>query len=248
MVKNDIDPLIEKVIEAHGSIARWCDLEAVEAVISARGFLFTAKRRPKLNRVRVRASIHEPKIIFYDYLQAGQTGELNGDKEVRIIRADNEIVASRLQPRLAIQSLRRNLYWDTLDFVYFGGYATWNYLVTPFLFLTDGFHFEKLAPLPAAAECPLRLQVSFPHNLPTHCKKQVFYFDRNNLLRRLDYTAEVVNRWARAAHLCENYRDFDGFNIPTKRRVRPLFVGNQPLPGPTIVALDIHDLRLLSSA
>ena len=40
-----------------------------------------------------------------------------------------------MMPRAAFRSLRRQLYWDDLDFIYFGGYATWNCLLTPFLFL-----------------------------------------------------------------------------------------------------------------
>ena len=66
MVNQDAQELLEKVIQAHGGAGRRQKLAAVEAVISARGFLFTAKRRPVLKRVRVRASIHEPRFIFYD--------------------------------------------------------------------------------------------------------------------------------------------------------------------------------------
>jgi hypothetical protein len=247
MIDNDIHKIIEQVIEAHGGVDRWKNLEAIEALLSARGFLFKAKHRPVLNRIRVRAPAHEPKFIFYDCPQTGQNSELLGDEEVRIIGADNQVVTSRRQPRVAIRSLRRQIYWDALDFAYFGGYATWNYLVTPFLFLKDGFHIEKLEPLPQMPEFPLRLQVGFPEGLPTHCKKQIFYFDRDYLLRRLDYTAEVVNRWAHAAHICENYQDFNGFKIPTKRRVLPLPFGNKPLSGPVIVAIDIHDFSTHST-
>jgi len=246
MVNNNVQDILEKVIEAHGGARRWQELAAVDAIISVRGFLFTAKRRPILNRVRVRASTREPRFIFYDFPRAGQTGELNGDKEVRISGPDNRIVSSRMQPRTAIRSLRRQFYWDDLDFIYFGGYATWNYLVTPFLFLREGFNFAALEPL-SGIDYPFRLQVSYPDDLPTHCKKQILYFDRNYLLRRLDYTAEVVGRWAHAAHLCEKYQDFEGIKIPTTRRVRPLFIGSRPLPGPTIVALDIHEFRQLKS-
>jgi hypothetical protein len=248
MADNDVAKIVEKVIEAHGGAARWENLTAVEAVISTRGFLFTVKRRPVLNRVRVRASTREPNFSFFDYLQPGQTGELCGTEEVRITGPDNEVVSSRRHPRPAIKSLRRQLYWDALDFIYFGGYATWNYLVTPFIFLRDGFHFEKLEPLAPDSELGVRLQVTFPGDLPTHCQQQVFYFDRNYLLRRLDYTAEVVSRWAHAAHICEDYQDFGGIQIPTKRRVKPLPVGNKPLPGPVIVAIDIHEFQLISSA
>jgi hypothetical protein len=83
----------------------------------------------------------------------------------------------------------------------------------------------------------------FPDTIPTHCKQQVFYFDAQYLLRRLDYTAEVVGGWAHAAHLCEEYRTFGGIKAPTKRRVLPLLLGSKPLPGPTLVAIEVHDLR-----
>jgi hypothetical protein len=244
MANINTQDILEKVIQAHGGAGRWQKLAAVEAVISVRGFLFTAKRRPVLKRVRVRAFTREPRFIFYDFPRDGQTGELNGDMEVRISGPENRTVSSRMHPRAAMRSLRRQLYWDDLDFTYFGGYATWNYLLTPFLFLREGFNFTALEPL-SGIDLPFRLQVKFPEDLPTHCKEQIFHFDRNYLLRRLDYTAEVVGRWAHAAHLCENYRDFEGVKIPTTRRVRPIVIGSRPLPGPTIVAIDIHEFRLL---
>ena len=89
----------------------------------------------------------------------------------------------------------------------------------------------------------MRLGVTFPDHFPTHCRHQTFIFDDRLDLRRLDYTAEVIGSWARAAHLCGEYRDFDGLRAPTRRRVLPLLFGQQPLPGPTLVALDVHNLR-----
>ena len=67
MPGGDVRKIVDKVIEAHGGAARWRKLDAVEAVISVRGFLFKAKRRPILNRVRIRASTREPKFTFFDY-------------------------------------------------------------------------------------------------------------------------------------------------------------------------------------
>lgn len=243
MTKSDEQHIVENVVEAHGGSARWQELEALEAVVSIRGFLFKAKRRPVLNRIRVRATVHEPGFIFYNYPQTGRNSVFAGDEAVHITSADNQVLVSRSQPRTAIRNWRRQLYWDALDFTYFGGYATWSYLVTPFLFLRKGLHFEVLEPITAGSESLLRLQVTFPEDLPTHCQKQIFYFDRNYLLRRLDYTAEVISRWAHAAHICENYQDFDGIKIPTRRRVLPLLIGGKPLPGPTIVAIDVHEFQ-----
>jgi hypothetical protein len=242
-----MDDLIRDIIRAHGGAELWYGLEAVEAVISARGFLFAAKRRPALERVRMRASAREPRFSFSDYPHPGQTAELIGTREVRITDAGGKIVAQRLDPRAAFHGLRRQFRWDDLDFVYFAGYATWNYLTTPFLFLHDGFAFRLLEPTAGDMSGTTRLHVTFPNDIPTHSREQVFHFDAERLLRRIDYTAEVVGGWAHAAHFCEEYRTFDGIRVPTKRRVLPLLVGNRPLPGPTLVAIDVHELRGLKA-
>ena len=135
------------------------------------------------------------------------------------------------------------LSWDDLDFIYFGGYATWNYLVAPFIFLRPGFHIEPLEPIRVSSASWFRLQVTMPDDLPTHSREQIFYFDENWHLRRLDYVAEVVGGWAHAAHFCEDYQDFNGFKAPTRRRVRPILFADKPLPGPILIALDIHAIR-----
>jgi hypothetical protein len=238
-----VDEVIREIIRAHGGIDLWNGLEAVEAVISARGFLFAAKRRPALERVRMRASTREPHFTFFDYPQQGQKAELLGVREVRITDGGGSIVSRRIDPRTAFHGLRRQFRWDDLDFVYFAGYATCNYLTTPFLFLREGFAFRLLEPTAGDKPDTTRLHVTFPDDIPTHSREQVFHFDAERLLRRIDYTAEVVGGWAHAAHFCEEYRTFDGLRAPTRRRVLPLLVGDRPLPGPTLVAIDVHELQ-----
>jgi hypothetical protein len=237
-----------EVIEAHGGAPYWNQLDKIEAEISASGFLFTTKRRPILDHVRVHAYAHEPRFTFFDFPLKGQESNFIGDNEVNIKDRDGRVIASRERPRMAFRGLRRQFFWDNLDFIYFGGYATWNYLTAPFLFLRPGFEFKMLEPLAGQYIPSSRLQVTFPEDIPTHSKHQIFYFDENRLLQRLDYTALVVGRWARAAHLCYDYRDFGHIKAPTRRRVRPLFFGKEPLPWPTLVSLDIHDMKLIPIA
>lgn len=238
------EQIVREAIEAHGGATRWRGLAALEAEISAWGLLFTLKRQPVLDHVRVRASTREPRFAFLN-VPPGRSSELLGEEEVRIVEADGSVSARRAQPRAAFRGLRRQLYWDRLDFTYFGGYATWNYLTTPFLFLRPGFAFETLQPLPGTPAGWARLRVAFPPDVPTHSRIQEFTFDEQRLLRRLDYVAEVVGGWARAAHLCGAYRNFGGLRAPTRRRVRPLPFGSKPLPGPTLVAIEIHDILLV---
>jgi hypothetical protein len=243
MVAADAMQTVHEAVEAHGGCELWNSIEALEAEVSARGFLFTAKHRPALSHVRMRAATREPRFSFFDFPKPGQRAELIGNDEVRILDSAGRIVAKREHPRAAFRGFRRLFFWDDLDFTYFGGYATWNYLTTPFLLLREGFIIANVDLLPGTPASFARLQVTFPDDIPTHSRRQIFTFDDRRLLHRLDYTAEVVGGWARAAHLCDEYRLFGGINAPTRRRVLPLPFGNKPLPGPTLVALEIHDIK-----
>jgi hypothetical protein len=40
--------------------------------------------------------------------------------------------------------------------------------------------------------------------------------------------------------------NLDGLMAPTRRRVRPILFGAHPLPGPILVALDIHNILPVS--
>jgi hypothetical protein len=57
-----------------------------------------------------------------------------------------------------------------------------------------------------------------------------YFAGSRGLLVRHDYVADVVGRWARAAHLC--------------RWVRPIGPGNRPLPFPTMVWIRLADVRV----
>jgi hypothetical protein len=236
---DNAERIIANSIAFHGGSAMWQRLVAIEATLDVDGFLFTTKRIKPLRQQRVAASTTEARFTFFDWPRPGLRGEWLGDECVRIVSDAGAVVAERHRPRQAFRGLRRELWWDDLDFLYFAGYATWNYLTTPFLFLRPGFTFAELPP----ADGNRRVLARFPQGIPTHCREQVFHFAPDGELLRLDYTAEVVGRWAHAAHLCSGYRDFDGIRAPTLRRVRPLFNLRKPLPFPTLVAVDVHELR-----
>ena len=243
MVTANAMQTVHEAVEAHGGMDYWNSIEALDVEVSASGFLFTAKRRPVLRRVRMRAATREPRFSFFDFPKPGQTAELIGNDKVRILDSEGKIVAQRENPRAAFRGLRRQFIWDDLDFIYFGGYATWNYLTTPFMLMRKGFVIDALEPLQGALAPLTRLQVTFPDDVPTHSRRQIFYFDDQRLLCRLDYTAEVVGGWAHAAHLCDEYRTFGRIKAPTRRRVLPLPFGHRPLPGPLLVELKMHNIQ-----
>lgn len=57
MVAVNVMQIVNEAIETHGGMEYWNSLEALEAEISAGGFLFTAKQRPVL-RPRAHAGKH----------------------------------------------------------------------------------------------------------------------------------------------------------------------------------------------
>lgn len=91
MQSSGLHMIIKEIIEAHGGSVLWDSLETLEAEISARGLLFTMKRQPVLNHIRVRVSTREPRFTFFDFPQQGQTSELIGNDEVRIVNSDARV-------------------------------------------------------------------------------------------------------------------------------------------------------------
>jgi hypothetical protein len=148
------------------------------------------------------------------------------------------------EPRRLLACGRRRIYWDDLDLLYFVGYALWNYLTSPWLLAAPGV---ELATATLPPSCPpnwVALRARFPDGLPTHCREQTFYFDEVLRLRRHDYTAEVFGAWARAVNICARHRNIHGLLFPTRRRVVPRWRG-RPLPGPTLVWLELEEIALL---
>jgi hypothetical protein len=231
---------LDRIIHAHGA-ERLASCRALDLRLDIRGFLFTARWVPTLRGVRARVVIDEPWVTLYDYPTPGIHSELRNG-QARMVNQDGEVIEARDEPRRAILGWRRQLYWDRLDFAYFCGYAMWNYLLTPYLFRRSGFSLEQA---PCSAGYASALRVTFPDSVPTHSRVQTCHFDEQGLLRRLDYTAEPVGSWARAAHLCTDYRDFDGIRLAARRRVLPLFGLADPLPGPVLVGIDLHEVALI---
>lgn len=231
---------LSEIIDAHGGKAYWDSLASIEIEMSASGFLFTSKGVKPLKRVRMTVCTTRPEVSIHDYPLPGQTTRSIGDERVEILDKHGNVLQSRSCPRDSFRQLRRLFRWDTLDFAYFSGYAMWGYMTTPFLFLHEGV--EVALASDSSSDGYTRLAVKFPQTLPVHCAAQDFFFDKEHHLHRLDYTAEVVGSWAKAAHFCVAYKQFGGLSLPTRRRVYPKLLFNKPMRLLTLVAIDIHNV------
>jgi hypothetical protein len=227
--------LLDRALAAHGGLERWEQATEVRATVHGSGLLFLARgqRDPGGSFV---ARAHEPHVVAERFDRPGWRGISTPDR-VRIETLDGALVDERADPRAAFRhSLRRQLRWDDLDLLYFAGYAMWNYLTAPFLLARPGVQTRQLD--------DHRLAVMFPFGIPTHSREQVFHFGDDGLLQRLDYTADVVGPYAKAAHLCFDHAVVDGITMPTRRRVVPRGPRGRPLRGPALVALELSELAV----
>jgi hypothetical protein len=239
--------LLDEVLEAHGGLDRWRAAASLEAKIRSGGLLLrTRVPGTRFAAYRAEVAVAEPRVVFDPFPREGQRGVYE-HRRARIEDKSGRTVAEREDPRVAfsgLSGLRRNLRWDALDATYFAGYAIWNYFTTPLLLTRGGIELSDGEPWSEDGETWRRLDAVFPPQIDTHSARQSFYVDAEGRIRRHDYTAEVVGRWARAAQMLADHRSFDGLLFPTSRWVRPVGPGGRPLRLPTLVWIDVTSVSV----
>ena len=235
--------LRDLVIDAHGGIARWNKVKTVDGDMSITGGLWARKGWPDaLKDVHVTAAAGKQWISYWRFIGEGMGSSCTPDHTV-IETLDGKPVKDRRNPRAAFDGHTVETPWDDLHLAYFSGYAMWNYLNAPFIFALPGVKTEEIERWNEDGEERRRLKVTFPNTIATHCAEQVFHIDRDGLIRRLDYRAEVTGNIP-TAHYASDYRDFDGIKLATKRRALRRKPDGTAVSDVVGVAIDIADIRL----
>lgn len=237
--------LLNEIIAAHGGLQRWGELQELKLQVNVGGPLFAMKFKSSLlHSFECIVFPHQIGSLLKPFPQSGQVGIFDANS-VRIENEDGTVVAYREIKRDSQGKVYRRRIWDDLDVLYFLGYALWNYTVTPYVFLWPGFEYAEGKEWREDDRTKWRtLCVRYPLNFPTHCREQTFYFDDQGLLRRLDYTADVVSNLARGAHLCQAHRSFDGLVFPTYRIVHPRGPSGRPITVIKVIEGWINDVKM----
>ncbi|MGB8405706.1 MAG: hypothetical protein WCE30_16700 [Mycobacterium sp.] len=238
--------LLDEVLTAHGGAQGWQSISAITAHGHIGGLLPQRFPGNKLARFTVTVQPAEQRTVLHDFPRIGERAVFDRG-EVRIETRDGLLLGSRTKPRSAffgLSGVRRNVHWDPLDLTYFAGYAFWNYLTAPLLITRDDITVTEGQPWQRSGESWRRLHATFPAEIDTHCRQQTFYIDADGLIRRHDFVAETVGRWATAALYCDRHRPFGGLIFPTRRRVRPRGPGGRALSRPTLLALDFDEIGI----
>jgi len=154
---------------------------------------------------------------FLDYPNREQVGIFdNGAVRIEYC-ATSETVVRADDHRQSFGGLAKNRPWAPIDALYFFGYALTHYHSLPFSLFEA--RLLRASEIGSRSDRVSVLEVELPADLPTHSRRQTFYFDRVGRLIRHDYYAEIVGAWARGAHFWKSQASFAGFPISLERHV-----------------------------
>ena len=239
--------LLETVIEAHGGLGRWNELDSISVRLIQGGALWALKGQPGvLDDVVATASLHQERVSHRPFGAADRHSSFTPERVA--IESDDGIVIEALnQPRASFAGHTLETPWSTLQLAYFVGAAMWTYLAQPFAFAMPGFQTSELEPWEEADQRWRRLRVSWPNYLATHSTEQTLYFDDNGLLARHDYDVEISGGTS-AAHYVSDYDEVAGIKLPTKHRIFPRTPDGQSLSEPLVVSIDLSEVAFRSRA
>ena len=153
------------------------------------------------------------------------------------------IEESREDPEESFVGQATDRPWDAVHVAYFSGEALWTYINTPFLYTQEGFKTDEVDSVQVDGETWRRLKVVFPDDVKSHTSEQYFCFGPDGLLRRHDYTVDILGG-ATGLNYASGYREVDGLMFPTQRRVYAYQGDYELVPEPLLVAVDISRITL----
>ena len=215
--------LAAEVAEAHAKEVL-ASADFLDVSFSSGGLAFTAKHQPHaLADVEARLHPLRQHIALAGARPRPWTVEVADSRELAYRLAD-------------LRSDARRRRWQPEDLGVFAAAAIWTYLALPLL-LERADRVERLRDAGGIR----RLRVRLPGWVAGHSRVQTLHIDDDSLIRRHDYTATAFGGWARAAQAISRYENFSGIPVGTSRVVRPRF--GRPLPGPTLVWIQIRSVR-----
>jgi hypothetical protein len=234
--------LLDLAVEAHGGLDRWNRVKAIKVAASITGAIWYVKGKGDFLKNVVLTAETRKERLTVDFLGQDKRAVFEPSRIV-IETVNGTVVEARDNPEKSFEGQRRETPWDDIHVVYFVGEALWTYLNTPFLYTHDGFTTEEIPSIQVVGETWRRLKVTFPDNVKSHAKEQISCFGPDGLLRRHDYTVDILGG-ATGLNYASDYRNVDGIIVPTKRRVYAYQGDYELVKEPLLVAIDMGEITL----
>lgn len=234
-----MNDLLQLAVDAHGGLDRWNALRSLRTEMSITGAIWGVKGKPDVFAdVTLTLDLHTQRLAIDSAAWPGKRSILDGHHLTRETTG-GEVLEVRVDPEAAYRGQSRETPWDDLQSAYFLSEALWTYLTTPFLYTYPGVHTEEIAPIHQDGEQWRSLQITFPKSIATHTRTQISRFGPDGLLRRHDYTVDILDG-STGLNYASDYQDVGGIKVPMKRRVYAYDGDYRCVPEPLLVAIDVH--------
>jgi hypothetical protein len=236
-----MNDLLAFAIAAHGGLNRWNSFTTLKAEVSIGGAIWDFKQQPGLLREKIfEIQTHAEHVTITPFTAPDECSVFEPNRLV-LQTLDGTVVEARDDPEAAFAGQVFETPWDKFHVAYFASEALWTYLTLPFLYTYAGFESEEIEPWQEDGEQWRRLKVTFPDDIASHTKTQITHFGPDGLMRRHDYTVDILGGNS-GANYSTNYRDFQGIMMPTTRRIYAYDGAMQKVPEPLLVSLDFGAL------
>jgi hypothetical protein len=234
--------LLDLAVKAHGGLDPWNKVKEIKVAASITGAIWYIKSKGNfLNNVVLTAATRTERLTV-DF--PGQNKRARFEPNRIVIETENgTLIEARDNPEKSFEGQLRETPWDDVHVAYFVGEALWTYLNTPFLYTHEGFATEEISSIQVEGETWRRLKVTFPDSVKSHTKEQISCFGPDGLLRRHDYTVDILGG-ATGLNYALDYRDVDGIIVPAKRRVYAYEGDYRVVKEPLLVAIDMVEITL----
>jgi hypothetical protein len=238
-----MNPLVSKIIDAHGGLERWKKFSRLKARLVQGGALWTLKGQPTtLSETSVTVDLVRQ---WASHSPFGPQAKVSSFEPGRVALSDaqGKVLEELRSPRSSFAGHTLETPWSELQLAYFAGIAMWTYLNMPFLLAHDGVLVDELPDWSEKGETWHRLKITFPDQIATHSTVQTIYLGDDGLLKRHDYDVEIAGNTP-GAHYIDGYIEVQDIKIPTSRRIFPRQPDGQSMAEPLVVSIDLYDIEL----
>jgi hypothetical protein len=191
-----MNELLKLAIKAQGGLDQWRKFNTFTARFINSGELWTMKGHGgTIDEVGVKVNLLEQKT---SHIPNDQWHTAYTPDKIAIESADGDTIAELYNPRASYSGHVWETEWTPLQLAYFTGYATWNYINTPYQFTRPGFELSEGELWEENGEVLRTLKVKWPKDIHTHCS-------RANLLhqqRRIYQAFRLPGRCGRKRAVC----------------------------------------------
>jgi hypothetical protein len=234
--------LLNFAIDAHGGLDRWNSFEKLAVRVTIGGAIWEIKQQPGLLTDKLFELDTHAQRLTITPVAGPETRMVFENRRLALRTLSGEIVETRDDPEASFSGQVRETPWDRFHVAYFASEALWTYLTSPFLYTYPGFEAQEIEPWHEGGETWRRLKVTFPDTIPSHTRTQITHFGPDGLMRRHDYTVDILGG-ATGANYPTGYHDVQGLKMPAQRRIYAYDETGQKVPEPLLVSLDFSDFR-----